>query len=373
MDMHQLKELIDAIKALPKPEVPEPTIFSIGGRGYFENPTTDILAFFCNSEEVHGLNQLVNEALFDVVCKIASDNKIHNITDFHSTSEPQREVPTNNGARIDLLIEGNEWVMVIENKIFHNQNNPFKDYEDYITSDKDDKFKDKIPIFILLSPDGTAPQGWLPISYAEFLSSLKSKLADAFINQPLNKWIVLLREFILHMESIVSEPNIALETKNFILSHLAEIKEVENVKNKTIKAYQNELTIKLQKIMPDEDIISKVYHWSGYPALYFYCSSHYSEIDETNVVLYLHGNKNEKFYVVYYAYGADDDHKRQQADEILKVDDTDEKIWLEANGRIRGYKTFIEDLSDDDKVVSVLRDKLQLVDKYEKSLRSHWK
>ena len=80
-------------------------MFSIGGRGYFENPTTDILAFFCNSEEVHGLNQLVNEALFDVVCNVTSDNRINNISDFHSTSEPQREVPTNNRARIDLLIE----------------------------------------------------------------------------------------------------------------------------------------------------------------------------------------------------------------------------------------------------------------------------
>ena len=236
MDIHQLKDLIDTIKALPKPEVPEPTMFSIGGRGYFENPTTDILAFFCNSEEIHGLNQLVNEALFDVVCKITSDNKINNISDFHSTSEPQREVPTKTRSRIDLLIEGNEWVMVIENKIFHDQNNPFKDYEDFIISAQDDKFKDKIPIFIVLSPDGSAPQGWLPVSYAEFLLSLKLKLSDAFINQPLNKWLILLREFILHMESIVSEPNIALETKSFILSHLAEIKEVENIKNKTIKA-----------------------------------------------------------------------------------------------------------------------------------------
>lgn len=307
-----------------------------------------------------------------MVCKIASDNNIHNITDFHSTSEPQREVPTNNGARIDLLIEGNEWIMVIENKIFHNQNNPFKDYENYIISDKDDKFKDKIPIFIVLSPDGSAPKGWLPISYAEFLSSLKSKLADAFINQPLNKWIILLREFILHMESIVSEPNIALETKSFILSHLAEIKEVENIKNKTIKAYQNELTIKLQKIMSNENITSKLYHWNGYPALYFYFSPHHSEIDETNVVLYLHGNKNENFYVNYYAYGADNEQKRQQADKILKVDDTDEEIWLEAKGTIRGYKTFIEEFNDNN-VVSILRDKLQLIDKYEKSLRSHWK
>ena len=87
------------------------------------------------------------------------------------------------------------------------------------------------------------------------------------------------------MESIVSEPNIALETKSFILSHLAEIKEVENIKNKTIKAYQNELTIKLQKIMSNENITSKLYHWNGYPALYFYFSPHHSEIDETNVVL----------------------------------------------------------------------------------------
>lgn len=61
----QLKKLIEHIKSLPTPEIPEQTIFSIGGRGYYENPTSDVLAFFCDSEGTHGLGNLMMEALFD--------------------------------------------------------------------------------------------------------------------------------------------------------------------------------------------------------------------------------------------------------------------------------------------------------------------
>jgi len=50
MDIAKTQKLIDTFLALPVPPEPELTIFSIGGRGYYENPTTAILAFFCNPD-----------------------------------------------------------------------------------------------------------------------------------------------------------------------------------------------------------------------------------------------------------------------------------------------------------------------------------
>lgn len=67
MNIIQLKQLIEHIKSLPTPETPELTIFGIGSRGYYENPTSDVLAFFCDSEGDHGLGNLMTEALFDAL------------------------------------------------------------------------------------------------------------------------------------------------------------------------------------------------------------------------------------------------------------------------------------------------------------------
>ena len=37
--------------------VKELTVFSVGGRGYYENPTTDLLAFFLRPDAEHGLKE----------------------------------------------------------------------------------------------------------------------------------------------------------------------------------------------------------------------------------------------------------------------------------------------------------------------------
>ncbi len=43
------------------------TFFSIGGRGYYENPTSDVLAFFMRPDEQHGLGPLFLRAFFDAM------------------------------------------------------------------------------------------------------------------------------------------------------------------------------------------------------------------------------------------------------------------------------------------------------------------
>jgi len=54
MDYENLKQKLEEAKSFFQPEI-EKTIFSVGGRGYYENPISDILAFFFNPQEVHGL------------------------------------------------------------------------------------------------------------------------------------------------------------------------------------------------------------------------------------------------------------------------------------------------------------------------------
>ena len=356
MDIKQLKQLLDKIKTLPSAELPEPTLFSIGGRGYYENPTSDVLAFFCYSEGAHGLGSLVMDALFDALPK-----KDFPFDDFSLISEPEREVRTKNGKRIDLLLEGNEWVMVIENKIYHHQNNPFKIYQRHILTNN--QFQGKEDIYVVLSPKGGAPDGWLSLSYPQLLVGLKEKLAQAFISQPLNKWLVLLREFILHMEGIMSGTTMPKETMDYVLAHLTELKQAQDLKQKIVNAFQQELLQQLQIAYPDQKVGTKLHHWHGYPAIRFNFESWKTESD---VVLFLDGRKEKAFCINYYACDIADQEQRDKADELLKEDDCGTP-WNESSGKIRGYKARFDSF-DKSKAEQLLIHKLSLINKFEKEI-----
>ncbi|MFW8079771.1 PD-(D/E)XK nuclease family protein, partial [Klebsiella pneumoniae] len=101
-----------------------------GARGHYENPVSDLLAFFIDPDAPHGLNTLVLGALLE--CLPAH-------VDASLLSPPAREVMTQKGTRIDLLLESKEWAMVLENKIWHQLNNPFNDYSGYLEQKHPDK------------------------------------------------------------------------------------------------------------------------------------------------------------------------------------------------------------------------------------------
>ena len=78
---------------------------------------------------------------------------------------PQREVTPHTKSRLDILFESEEWVMVLENKIWHQQNNPFTDYEAFLTKHNPGKQK----LSVVLSPSGKSPAGWYGVAYNDFL------------------------------------------------------------------------------------------------------------------------------------------------------------------------------------------------------------
>src|ERR671919_66715 len=58
MDLDKIAQLLkESIQFLPPTQ--ELTLFSISGRGYFENPTTDLLAFFFDPNQAHGFRDLL--------------------------------------------------------------------------------------------------------------------------------------------------------------------------------------------------------------------------------------------------------------------------------------------------------------------------
>ena len=174
----------------------ERNIFSIGARGYYENPTSDILAFFLDPAADHGLYALVLSSLLSCL-----DNKLPKPAPYPGLERPpMREYITESQKRIDLVLEGGDWVMAIENKIRHEFINDFEDYRCHI--DKIYSQPEKRKIFVILSakrPHPT-PQGWIYLGYEKFLSEVRCRLGEYMASQGLSKWTVFLREFLLNIE-----------------------------------------------------------------------------------------------------------------------------------------------------------------------------
>lgn len=331
MQEEELQALLDKLTTLPAIEKREPNMFSIGARGHYENPVSDVLAFFLWPEAEHGLGNRVLEALLSCLPQGQA-------LDASLVCAPEREASTEKGNRIDMLLESDEWVLVLENKIRHQQNNPFEDYQDHLKTEAAYRHKDFY--YVVLSPEGKAPAGWHGIAYKALLTALSECLGKAFITGPVNKWLVLLREFILHLESLMMKSAIPETTERFVLENLDQIQEMLNLKNNVIKSVQEEGLRYLENHFADQgyEISTRLNHWYGYPALR-YAFSHW--VSASDVVLYLNATPGETFDVRTYACNLTSEALREEAKACLNHE-TYEAPWNEGQGKIICFQVLID-------------------------------
>ena len=226
MELAKIKTLINQAAAHHNKNNRESTLFDIGMRGHFENPTTEVLAFFCDAKAEHAMGSLVVDSFLAVIARKTGKASPY---EENSLSTPQREVTTENNKRIDLMFGSDTWLMAIENKIYHNQANPFEEYESFINKKiENDSFTEQQPLFVLLSPSGKVAQPeihthWCGISYPELIAEIKIRLKDHFYDKPFNKWVIILKDFLLHLENMMTKEKLNNEQDEFVFEHITEI------------------------------------------------------------------------------------------------------------------------------------------------------
>lgn len=331
------EQLLSEFNQLEPLAVAEPTIFDIGTRGYYENPTTDILAFFCDTNGSHQLGDTALKALIRCL-----PEKYHAL-DSSLIEKPEREVRTFSGKRIDLLLEGTDWVIVLENKIYHQQNNPFDDYERFIQEEQNqNRFNGKDILFVVLSPTGDSlPDDWHGISYPKLIAALKTELVDQFLSQPTNKWTLFLREFILHLESLMSQPSVSKPTLDFVLENLSAIQDLQKTKQQAINEYHQQLQKAIHNNLKREVDIC-LQHWGSFPALRFALSSW--EDSKSDVVLFLSGDPSETSITVYANLRSIDDQPK--ADSLI-APNLDTHRWVEGGNQYRAYRIKSSTMTND--------------------------
>lgn len=176
------------------------TIFSIGGRGYYENPTSDLLKFFLHPQEVHGLGTLFLDALSACLGLAGSHRPTGNET--LAIYREEEAIGTDGRCgRIDLLIRWEKRIWVIENKHWHDAQNPFELYKEHVLQ----KYPKSEPTFILLAFNATeVSEPWRLVMYSEYIAQIRGLMGNQEqLRTPpsdTDRWKVLTNEAIKHLQ-----------------------------------------------------------------------------------------------------------------------------------------------------------------------------
>lgn len=355
MDLEQLRQLLHKAERFYQQER-EPSIFALGGRGYYENPTTDLLAFFLDPAQAHGLDACFLKAFLGCLpnAKYLSPSL---------RSAPQREVATPNRKRIDLVLAGDEWDLVVENKVFHAQNNPFDDYEAFAQATL--YSAERTLLYAVLSPSGnSARTNWHGVSYRQFIEAAREELAQHMLSCPVNKWQVFARDFLLHLENITVEKAMDSQAVNFVIEHLHQINKLTRLKDQVIDALDAKVVEKLESEVPGYTRYTRRHSWKNGPALR-YASNGWATWSD--VVLYLKTTDNNTQPTIWVHLCDVDEPLKEVGMKLFSGNET--SSWTEGKtNNILGFHWALDHF-DEAEVLRLMVEKMKLLMTFETELR----
>jgi hypothetical protein len=200
---------INKLRVISLEDIESFNFFDLGGAGYLENPTSDLLSLFM------GASKMVPPWLLKAfLCCL--DNKI-NVDDMDFTSlQVIREAKTTDGKFLDILVRHDEFVIGIEHKIYAGTYNPFPSYVSLIKTF--DNNNQKVFKCILKADFNGAKEidDWRIINYSELLTIANQRLEYETLKDEKNKWIIFYKEFLNHLKKL-SETGMNKQTKTLIL------------------------------------------------------------------------------------------------------------------------------------------------------------
>jgi len=195
-----LLDLLLEFQRIPKHKTYR-TFMEISGYPHYENVCSNILKFYLNPQNEHGLHDLVLKSLVHILDKkFQVDYEFEQIT-------VDREVITKKGNRLDLLIQTSNYVIGIENKVFHHLHNDLYDYGEMIDSYCSGSKKVGIKIILSLYKYDD-----IKISHSDFQNIIYTELFDNirlyignYITPNNAMYITYLLDFIKSIENLTSK------------------------------------------------------------------------------------------------------------------------------------------------------------------------
>lgn len=234
-----------AKRFMDMPVVPDqksrPNVFSLSGFPDRETVSSNILAFFLDPKNGHGLGDLVLAALLSEIGMQANDPKMFDEVDTSSCTVSTEHV-TAEGNRIDILVEFEDTAIVIENKVNAKLYNPLDDYQ----NDMRKSGYANAPVVVLHQHEGSlipsksssrlkSGHDLFDISYGAFFDHVLDGLGHAGVTADL-RCVDILHQFIENYSDERIEQ--IMETQNRSLkSYIEQIEGVEEGVHNVIASY----------------------------------------------------------------------------------------------------------------------------------------
>ena len=191
-DFHQkYSKLLQEFGALPKPKASK-SIFDITSRSYYENVISDILAFYFDPDNEHGLRDLMLRSLVNLTD--SGDIRLDNV-------KVTREFPTIGKGRIDFLVETDDQIIGIENKKFSKLHNNLEDYSVSIDQLAENLNKEANIKIVLSINDLKCDYGFVNITYRQYCAKIRENLGK-YVNASSQKWTLFLIDFLIDFEKL---------------------------------------------------------------------------------------------------------------------------------------------------------------------------
>lgn len=234
--LENFEELLDEFKKLPDRVERPPTFMEISGYPHYENVCSNILAFFMDPEEPHGFGTLVLDALTSAA-NITADER------FDGNISVEREVSTEAGNRIDILIESDARAILIENKIYAGASNPFDDYADYLDRRiYDGRSKYKLLLTVFPTEEGRE-WGFANLNYDEFLYTIRAMLGH-YVAAVDTRYLAMFLDFLNTLDNLKKGTRMDQEFIKFLSEHNDEVQNLYA----EVKEFKDELRKKVRDL-----------------------------------------------------------------------------------------------------------------------------
>lgn len=213
--------LLLAFNALPHTK-PGRTFMEVSGYPHYENVCSNILGFYFDTAAEHGFQDLFISAFL----RMAEKESVNSGTVIVS-----REHPTAKG-RIDLVIEGELFIIAIENKINHWLANDLEDYAKTIHSlAKENQIVIKAVLGLNLIKDNKALSGgFVSFTYKQLWQEVRYLLGN-YIAQANPKWSTYLFDFMETTTNLAGDNMEIKQTDQFFIEHNDDIETMLTVRN----------------------------------------------------------------------------------------------------------------------------------------------
>jgi len=273
---------------------PDRTIFDILEKRHLERTLADVLAFFCDPNECHPFHENILRALLECVPEMNKIVDREQITLQRLTKEDKTE----NSKRLDLVLEGDNWVLGIETKINAGLYNPFQQYKEHISE------FEKEPFTIIFAPKANRNEikGWPVVHFEEFVNKVTEKLKIVSINGKElsdSKWGTFLRDFLLNLANLEGRIKMEKMQADFVISHYSDIVKIAKLKDDFEKHMLEECKEKLRvvKELDFDKLDGKSNSWAKFGTALIFETEQWGSTQKLVFLLLLNGEYRIQFEV----------------------------------------------------------------------------